>query len=204
MGVFSGTANVSVLLGEAYDKLDTDVEMAANDPQSLAVAGLQSVVLTRDGRFAYAVDPQSNAVVALEVSADGTLSPLESFVDDVVVDGLQGASQVAINPTHDELYVLSPDESAIAVFGMDRDAVGDLDGTLTFQKRVEIAAGATGLVVSPDGETVYVSSSGGLAAWLPGCMTLPRPPLFTALPTQAIGLFGQQHRPGSQVTRFCF
>ena len=160
--------NISVLLGKGYVTFgpETTTTVDAKMVQPLAFGGLQSVTASPDGNVVYAVNPESNALVALAVDEQGVLSIKESYVDDRLcesgaVDGLQGASQVVLNPMHDQLYVLSPDEPALAIF--DRNS---FDGKLSFREKATVDTDANGVAVSPDdGNTVYVSSSAGLAVW---------------------------------------
>jgi hypothetical protein len=109
--------SVSVLLGEGswkFGPLATTTAQEARLPeQPLALSGLQSVAVSPDGGFVYAVNAESHALVALGLDEAGALSLIDSYVDgcfnqDLLVDGLNGARQVALNPVHDELYVVAP------------------------------------------------------------------------------------------------
>jgi 6-phosphogluconolactonase (cycloisomerase 2 family) len=79
---------------------------------------------------------------------------------DAGVDGLWGANSVAISPEGSHVYVASRHDDALAVF--DRDGTS---GALTYRGTVQdIDAGVDGLwgaralVVSPNGDYVYVVS----------------------------------------------
>ena len=134
-------------------------------PVDIASAGLTGVTISPDGRFAYAVNPTAGAVVAMAVDGDGALSAIQAIADytcinGTVIEGLTGATTVALDPSRNSLYVLSPSAGALNVF--DRDPVV---GSLTFRQRVSLGAGATGLAVSLDGAEVYTSGPAGLAIW---------------------------------------
>ncbi len=157
--------DISVIMAHGYYTLGAQMTATATEAtmaHPLELSGLQSVTVTRDGQFVYAVNPASNALVVLAVDNQGSLSVVESYVDDRLsqtgaIDGLQGTRQVVVNSVHDQLYVLAPGESAVAVF--DRNTS---EGTLTFRQKVAVAANATSLAVAPDGSKLYVSDSAGL------------------------------------------
>ncbi len=161
--------NVALLLGEGSfafgPMVSTDAEAARLTERPLVLSGLQSVEVSPDSRFVYAVDPRSNALVAVGIDEQGALSRVESVIDtnflkDRLVLGLRGASQVVINPKHEDLYVLSPEDEAVAVFARDNSS-----GKLTFLQELNIGPGATGLIPSPHGQHVYSSGPGMLQAW---------------------------------------
>ena len=161
---------LSVLLAEGFYEFGSMATTSAEDAhlpteQPLALSGFQSVAVSPDGNFAYAVDPQSNALVSVAIDEEGSLSCVESVIDNnyfngQLVLGLRAAEQVAINPQYDALYVLSPTDEAVAVF--DRNPT---DGKLTYLQKLDVGPGATGLVVSPDGEKVYTSGPGVIKTW---------------------------------------
>ncbi len=146
--------NVSVRLAEpSFGSVVTTTAASARMAQLLPNSGLQSVAVTPDGKFAYAVNPAADALVALRVDVQGTLSFIESYIDGGdsqagLVDGLKNASQVVVNPVFNELYVLSPGEPALSVFRRD-----PVTGKLTLLQKLT-STGATGLAVSPDGQKV--------------------------------------------------
>lgn len=168
ISMWQGTGNSYYTFGALATT--TAQEARLLDEQPLVLSGLQSVAVSPDGGFVYAVNADSHALVALGLDEAGALSVIDSYVDgffnqDLLVDGLNGARHVALNPMCDQLYVLAPGDQAIAVFQRNRSLSDVLDGTLTFRQRVDVGAGANGLVVSPDGDTVYTSGPAGLAAW---------------------------------------
>ena len=93
-------------------------------------------------------------------SGTGRLTFLEQIEDNVGgVDGLDEAAGVAVSPDGNHIYVAGYSDHALVVF--DRDAA---TGQATFKQVIKDTSGALGLqgaqsvVVSPDGEHVYVAS----------------------------------------------
>ena len=135
--------------------------------QSPAVAGLdEPVALAMDtaGDTLYVAAANSNAVTVFDRSpSTGALTFLETLVDGVgSVEGLAGASSVAVSFDGEWVYATGENDDAIVVF--DRNPA---TGALTFeQSKVDGVGGTDGLavprsvVVSPDDLNVYVAGSG--------------------------------------------
>ncbi len=124
------------------------------EPSCLAVSpdGTQVYVTSRrdDALTVFARDPETGL---LEVSAE--------FVDNTAgVDGLDGASFVAVSPDGASVYVSSATDDAVAVFGRQQN------GMLTFLEVffngagnvIDGLEGASSLSVSPDGLRVYAAA----------------------------------------------
>ncbi|QKK02872.1 MAG: beta-propeller fold lactonase family protein [Pseudomonadota bacterium] len=151
-----------------------DVEPGLLELAGVAPGGLDDygvAALSRDGRHLYAAglfggndalfvfvrDPLTG-----ELAPDSLLENLSTqTVDDetVMIDGLAGARAVQVSPDDAHVYVAGFDDDAVAVFERDpisgkltfvevvRDGVGAVDGL----------AGASALVISADGEDLYVA-----------------------------------------------
>jgi len=123
-----------------------------------------SVAISPDGSHVYATSPNDDAVAVFgRDDISGELTFVEVQRDDAGgLDGLDGAKSVAVSPDGSHVYVAGSDDNAVAVFSRSVS-----DGKLTF---VEVqrsgVGGVTGLidarsvVVSPDGNHVYVASWG--------------------------------------------
>ncbi len=135
--------------------------------QSPAVAGLdEPVAMAMDaaGDTLYVAAANSNAVTVFDRNpATGALTFLETLVDGVgSVEGLAGASSVAVSFDGEWVYATGENDDAVVVFDRDPGT-----GALTFaQSKVDGIGGVDGLavprsvVVSPDDLNVYVAGAG--------------------------------------------
>lgn len=158
--------------------LDNAVAVFARDPENgtfsqvelvkdgvNGVDGLEGakwIVPSPDDRYLYVAGSGDDAVVVFARDPQaGTLSFVEAQKDGVGgVDGLFGASWVALSPDGAHLYVASIGDDAIAVFARNAET-----GRLSFVERkkdgvggVDGLNGARSLAVTPDGAHVYVTS----------------------------------------------
>lgn len=126
------------------------------------IGGAAAIAFAPDGLSAYVAGETDGAVAVFDRDpATGELTWVEAFFDGVGgVDGLAGASGVAVAPGGDRVYVSGLADNAVAIFarGLDgrlspievaRDGVGGLDGL----------AGALSPVPSPAGDHLYVGAS---------------------------------------------
>ncbi len=121
------------------------------------------VVISADGQSVYTVGRGiDNAIAVFNRSPEtGTLTFVEIHRDGVdSVDGLNGASGLAISPEDDYVYVAGRNDNALAAFRRHPDT-----GKLTFVDvrtdgidEVDGLAGASAVAVSPGGAHVYVTS----------------------------------------------
>ncbi|MDY7095069.1 MAG: beta-propeller fold lactonase family protein [Acidobacteriota bacterium] len=131
--------------------------------------GAVAVTVAPGGTHVYVAGRDDDAVAVFAVQGDGTLRFLEAEIDGAGgVDGLAGASGVAVSPDGSLLFASGADDDAVAVF-----TIGS-DGRLTFLEvqrdgdgGVSGLAGASAVAVSPDGETLYAlgSDSDGIAVF---------------------------------------
>ena len=123
--------------------------------------GARCVVISPDGRHAYATGYHDDAVVIFSRSpATGTLNFSGRAKDDEGgVNGLDGATYLALSPDGATVYVAGHNDNTVVVFR--RNAV---NGALTFVEMVQDGVdgvdglwGARGVTVSPDGRHVYAT-----------------------------------------------
>lgn len=131
------------------------------------LAGPRFVALSPDGRHVYVAAEGDNAVSIFERHpATGALTFVDAVFDNVGgVDGLAGATALAVSPDGKHVVVGSAFEAAVAVFERN-----PRDGTLDFvEAQFNGVGGITGLVsvvwvsVSPDGKNVYASGFFGFS-----------------------------------------
>jgi DNA-binding beta-propeller fold protein YncE len=144
------------------------------------------VAVSPDGASVYVVSSGSNAIAVFTRNTDGSLTQLADKAGCISNDGssntcttgraLQGATAVAVSPDSKQVFVASRWSGSISVFnknattGALTQAAGKEgciragDASCTAGRAL---AGAMGVVVSPDGKDVYVSSfSSGAVALL--------------------------------------
>ncbi len=159
VGVFvrnPGTGNVT------YDSIKVDG--GAQGPLTIdGLAGASDVAVDPSGAHVYAVGATDGGVAVFSRNAgNGKLTYLGVEKDGVGgVDGLGGASGVALDGDGMNVYVAGATDGGVAVFSRSAGS-----GLLTFLEAffdgvdgVDGLAGATGVEVSPDGEHVYVAGA---------------------------------------------
>lgn len=130
-----------------------------------ALAGVTAMVLSPNGNRLYAVNPTAGALLVLPRAADGSVSSAEiiqngTALGDTTADGLAGASSLAWTPDGRHLLVTAATSNSLLVFGR------ETDGSLRFRQKLTSGTGgvvgllgAADVVVSLDGERVFVASS---------------------------------------------
>lgn len=145
----------------------TFIEVHKDDGQTGGtIDGLHSAQrlnISSDGEFLYVPSSIDDAVVVFSRDTDnGTLTYVETQKDGVGgVNGLDGAFQVAISPDDTHVYVTGSVDDAVAVFSRNSST-----GKLSYvESKINGIGGVSGLnsargiVVAPDGNHVYVTSS---------------------------------------------
>ncbi len=126
------------------------------------LVGVTGIVVSPDGKHAYATSNADHTLTALaRAGATGSLSLFEVETDGIGgVDGLDGATGVAISPDGKHVYVASAADDALAAFARNSGT-----GKLAFIEAEKDSVATDGLDgaywvdVSPDGKHVYVASA---------------------------------------------
>lgn len=138
-----------------------------------AMATARGVAVSKDGRHVY-VASNGSRVAIFSRAADGTLTPAGCIADAGVggcaatAEGLGVAQFVAVSPDGEHVYVTGSGDGAIAVLDRDADTgalsaltcVSDIESAATCPTTAAALAGAEGIAISPDGESVYVAAQG--------------------------------------------
>jgi 6-phosphogluconolactonase (cycloisomerase 2 family) len=134
-----------------------------------------AMAFSPDGSVLMVSSESGNLVAFLEVAGSGDLTAVGTLVDggldsgENTIDGLGGASSLAISPDGRHFYVTGATDNAIAVFS--KPGAGGEDGNPTLPLFVQSLAngdmdglnivsgivGASSVTVSPDGQHVYVT-----------------------------------------------
>jgi 6-phosphogluconolactonase (cycloisomerase 2 family) len=138
--------------------------------------GVISITVSPDGKSVYAASLDDDAVVLFERdTATGGLSPLgcvddnDSGADDCAqtTNGLDGARSIAVSPDGESVYAVSGPDDAIVRMSRDpqtgrltpQGCIDDQDSGADSCSQTAVGLdGARTVVVSPDGDSVYVGS----------------------------------------------
>ena len=129
---------------------------------SLGLYGAEKVIVSPDGKNVYVASSTSDAIaVFTRDPATGLLTWTAKAVDGVGdVNGLNGATGLALDPSGAFLYVASVDENAIAIFTRNTSS-----GALTYSSMLQDGvggmdwlAGACALVLNSAGDRLYLAA----------------------------------------------
>jgi 6-phosphogluconolactonase (cycloisomerase 2 family) len=126
--------------------------------------GPRSVAVSRDGRRVYVAGWESSSLVVFSRDmATGRIDFVDAFFDgDGAVDGLGGATQVAVSPDGANVYVAGLFDDAIAIFA-DGGAPRFVAAERSLEDSIDGLDGAQAMALSPGGEHLYVAGAGDLA-----------------------------------------
>jgi 6-phosphogluconolactonase (cycloisomerase 2 family) len=173
-----------------------------------ALEGAMDVSVSPDGQNVYAVGRDDDAIARLDRNpVDGTLTYRGRWKDGALsIDGLDGASGVAVSPDGNHVYTAGYDEMAVAVFARNSSS-GWIEQVQVINRNTPspLLDGANDIGLSPDGSSVYI------AAFLDDAVVHlhianPTPVLRTLLPASVIAggsgltltVEGQSFVPGVQ------
>lgn len=153
-GAWSCAVDAALALAEERD-----------DEVDAALAGIGDLAISRDGARAYAVNAARDALLVFEREPDGGFGVLTEFLDgdtqdELTIQGLDGASSVAVSDDGRTVLVTGAADNALVVFSVDPDT-GAHRYVQTFTSGVDGVAGLTGaehVVFGVGGEHVYVAS----------------------------------------------
>jgi DNA-binding beta-propeller fold protein YncE len=141
-------------------------------PPKAALSGADSVAVSPDGTSVYVTAFSSSAISHFARAADGSLDFVNCFADTNAAgcavgfqDSLLGAHGVAISPDGTSVYVASDSDNSVSHFARAADGTLDFRGCIAdtgaegcIVPSTPALDGATDVVVSPDGASVYVTS----------------------------------------------
>ena len=126
--------------------------------------GTRFVAVSPDGANVYAAGESENALAVFARNpATGELTQVQVLRDGAAgVDGLMGASNLAVSPDGRHVYVGGTFEGAVSVFERD-PATGQLTQVQVLREPTDVADGLSSVVwtgVSGDGRNLYTASAG--------------------------------------------
>ena len=146
------------------------------------LSGAQCVEITPDGKSVYVAGNSDDAVALFSRdSSTGLLTYETAYIDDTDgVSGLDGVTTVTVSPDGRHVYTGSEGDDSVVCFSRDTDT-GALTYLYQYKDDTEFGVGPSyykingledisDIVVSPDGETLFVGSLGntseaGAVAW---------------------------------------
>lgn len=143
----------------------TFVETKKNEVDGIVgMTGVYHLKVSPDGNHVYVTGSGDDALIVFARNVvDGTLTYLTTYWNNIDgVEGIEGANYIDIPGDGNHVYVVGPDENAVAVFKRNV-----LTGTLGFVQLIQDESGDVSemnyplsLMVSPNGKHVYVTSYG--------------------------------------------
>lgn len=141
----------------------TFVEDLKNNVEVTNINGPTDVVVSADGNHVYLVSATSASLSAFtRNTTTGALTFVEVEIDNVDgVEGLSSASAVTVSADDKHIYVTGFNDDAVAVFSRNTTTgeVTYVEVEVDGQGNVNGLNGASGVIVTPGGENVYVTGS---------------------------------------------
>ncbi len=133
------------------------------------LAGVIDLVASADGDHVYAVSPTDGALTAFARDSDGRLSFIEKHQNGILgVTGMMGARAVTLSPDGAHVYVAGGFSNSVAIFKRETPSSAPDYGALRFVGSIQSGIGGVsgidsprGVLVSPNGEQVYVLGGTG-------------------------------------------
>ena len=123
--------------------------------------GAFDVVVSPNDRHVYATGINDNALVRFSRDATGDLTFAQALIDgEGGVDGLDGATKLAVSADGGQVYVAGLRDDALTVFARDT-TTGALTRSAIFKDGTDDVDGLDGafqVVISPEGANVYVTA----------------------------------------------
>ncbi|WDE08514.1 beta-propeller fold lactonase family protein [Thalassomonas viridans] len=168
LSVFSRRNNRYLLQETISDGLDYKLVFSGaslGDKDSLGLLGAWEVISSNDDKQILVAGYKSDAVSVFDVTADNNII-FNHFVKTGMpaAGGLGNPVSLALSPSNEELFVLGFEKHRLTVF--DRDKEGKLSAKQVLQQGVagvEHFLNPQKIVVSPDGQFLYVACSGSNA-----------------------------------------
>jgi len=130
-----------------------------DDPGIDGLGGARDIAISPDGFLLYVASDVDNALAIFDRNTtDGELEFNQAVFDGGGIDGLDGAYSVAVSPDGVNIYVASIYDDAVAIFRWTGGVLGFEGVVKDSDAGVDGLDGANSIVVSPDGNYVYVAS----------------------------------------------
>jgi len=139
------------------------VEVETNGTNGVTgLVGVNALAVTADGAHLYATGNGNSSVVVFARDAGTGALTFQGLLRDGQdgIDGIGGATGIAIRPDGLQVFATGPNDSALVAFGRDPTSGGLVEHEAVFDGNGAAGlSGATAVAVSPDGTHVYVAGT---------------------------------------------
>ena len=124
------------------------------------LAGVHAVAVSPDGRHVYTISSEQNSLAVFLHTDDGGLGFVEALYHSTTgVSALDAPYDLAISPDGQHVYVTSPRQGALSVFGRrDDGTLATIDTYINGQAGFPDLLGIADLDISPDGQHLYATN----------------------------------------------